>query len=218
MMDYVSIARVRLAGRINQKPLVEALAVSLPKQLTIVEATLDQLKNERSIDTAIGIQLDKVGEIVGEPRNGRDDETYRQYIRFRVFINVSKGRPHDVIYATRFATQGDDIQYQEFFPAQVVMFSDGYAASKDTPTLLQDVSPAAVFDIPLVVSFGETPFRTSSIDMNVDNDSELSGVQLGVFVTLRHKRLITLSGKRIRIKQNYRTYTSDTRLNGVYQA
>jgi hypothetical protein len=218
MMDYSSVARVRLAGRINQKPLVEAVATSLPKQLTIVEATLDQLKNERSIDTAIGVQLDRVGEIVGEPRNGRDDETYRQYIKFRVFVNVSKGRPHDVSYATRFITQGDDIQYQEFFPAQVVMFSDGYAANQDTPSLLQDVSPAAVFDIPLVVSFGETPFRTSTVNMNIDNDSELAGIQLGVFVTLRNKRLMTLSGKRIRIKQNYRTYTSDTRLNGVYQA
>src|SRR6478736_8894 len=162
MMDYASIARVRLAGRVNQKPLVEALAVSLPKQLTIVEATLDQLKNERSIDTAIGVQLDKVGEIVGEPRNGRDDETYRQYIRFRVFINISKGRPHDVSYATRFATQGDDIQYHEFFPALVVMFSDGYASNFETLSLLQEVSPAAIFDIPLVIAFGDTPFRLSN--------------------------------------------------------
>lgn len=218
MMDYVSIARARLAGRINQKPLVEALAVSLPRQLSIAELVLDQLKNERSIDTAIGLQLDKVGEIVGESRNGRDDETYRQYIRFRVFVNISKGRPHDISYATRFVTQGDDIQYIEFFPAFVTMFSDGYASDKNTPVLLQDVSPAAIFDTPLVVSFGETPFRTSMPNMDIDDDSELAGVQLGVLVTLRHKRLMTLSGKRIRIRQNYRTYTSDTRLNGVYQA
>jgi hypothetical protein len=218
MMDYITIARERLAGRINQKPLVEALAVSLPRQLGIAELVLDQLKNERSIDTAIGIQLDKVGDIVGEPRNGRDDDTYRQYIRFRVFVNISKGRPHDLSYATRFATQADDVQYIEFFPAQVVMFSDGYASNKTTPQLLQDVSPAAIFDVPMVVSFGEEPFRTSMPDMDVDDDSELAGVQLGVVTTLTHKRIMTLDGRRIRIKQNFRVYTSDTRLNGAYQA
>lgn len=218
MMDYVGIAKARLAGRINQKPLVEALLSALPNQLSILELTLDQLKNERSIDTAIGIQLDKVGEIVGEARQGRDDETYRQYIRFRVFVNISKGRPHDLSYATRFATQADDVQYIEFFPAQVIMFSDGYAANITTPLLLQDVSPAAIFDVPLVVSFGEEPFRTSMPNMDIDDDSELAGVQLGVLTTLRHKRLMTLSGKRIRIKQNYRDFDSETRLNGVYQA
>lgn len=217
-MDYVGIAKARLAGRINQKPLVEALLSALPNQLSILELTLDQLKNERSIDTAIGIQLDKVGEIVGEARQGRDDETYRQYIRFRVFVNISKGRPHDLSYATRFATQADDVQYIEFFPAQVIMFSDGYAANITTPLLLQDVSPAAIFDVPLVVSFGEEPFRTSMPNMDIDDDSELAGVQLGVLTTLRHKRLMTLSGKRIRIKQNYRDFDSETRLNGVYQA
>ena len=218
MMDYVGIAKSRLAGRINQKPLVEALLSALPNQLYILELTLDQLKNERSIDTAIGIQLDKVGEIVGELRQGRDDETYRQFIRFRVFVNISKGRPHDLSYATRFATQADDVQYLEFFPALVMMFSDGYAANKTTPQLLQDVSPAAIFDVPLVVSFGEEPFRTSMPNMDVDDESELAGVQLGVLTTLRHKRLKTLSGKRIRIKQNYREFDSEPRLNGVYQA
>lgn len=217
MMDYVTIAKSRLAGGLYQKPLVEALISALPNQLSILELVFDQLKNERSIDTAIGIQLDKVGDIVGETRQGRDDETYRQYIRFRVFINISKGRPHDLSYATRFATQGDDVQYLEFFPAQVVMFSDGYAANKTIPVLLQDVAPAAIFEVPLVVSFGETPFRTSNTNMSVDDDSELAGVQLGVLTTLRHKRLMTLDGRRIRVKQNYRVFTSEPRLNGVYQ-
>lgn len=218
MMDYVGLAKSRLVGRLNQKPLVEALIAALPNQLSILELVLDQLKNERSIDTAIGIQLDKVGEIVGESRQGRDDDTYRQFIRFRVFVNISKGRPSDLSYATRFATQADDVQYIEFFPALVVMFSDGYAANKATPQLLQDVSPAAIFDVPLVVSFGDEPFRTSMPEMDVDDESELAGVQLGVWSTLTKKRIKTLDGRRIRIKQNFRVFPSDPRLNGIYQA
>lgn len=218
MMDYVTLAKSRLVGRISKKPLVEALAAALPNQLGIAELTLDQLKNERSIDTAIGVQLDKVGEIVGESRQGRDDETYRQYIRFRVFINISKGRPHDLIYATKFSTQADDVQYMEIYPAFAVLFSDGYAATKSTPQLLQDVSPAAISDVPLVVSFGEEPFRLSNTTTGFDEESEMAGVQLGVWTTFTHRRIKCLNGSRIRIKQNLRVFPSEPRLNGVYQA
>lgn len=217
-MNYITPALDRLVGRISRKPLVEALAASLPRQLGIAENVLDQLKNERSIDTAIGVQLDKVGEIVGEARQGRDDETYRQYIRFRVFINISKGRPYDLIYATRFSTQADHVQYIEMYPCLAILCSDGYASTNKTPQLLQDVSPAAISDVPLIVSFGESPFRASNAITDVDNDSELAGVQLGVLTTLRHKRLKCLDGRRIRIRQNERVLPSIPRLNGVYQA
>lgn len=216
-MDYESIALSRLTGFFEAKPRVRGVVGSLPQQLTILEAVANQVKNERSIDTAIGIQLDKVGDIVGEKRRGRDDETYRQAIKFRVFVNVSKGRPSDLIQATLTLTQADDVQYLESYPATAYLFSNGYAADSETQQQVQDVSPAAISDVPVVVSYGESPLRMSNVDTPDDEQSELGGVQLGVFVTLARQRLMTLSGKRLRVRHDYQVLPSRTRLNGVFQ-
>lgn len=59
--------------------------------------TLVALLAERTIDTAVGAQLDVLGRIVGEDRAGFDDDTYRRYIRARIAVNRSRGVTEDVI-------------------------------------------------------------------------------------------------------------------------
>lgn len=62
-----------------------------------IEDTLQQLLTERSVDLAIGAQLDLVGKLVGESRGGLDDDTYRLYIRARIATNRSNGTIADLI-------------------------------------------------------------------------------------------------------------------------
>lgn len=62
-----------------------------------LEGVLQQLYSERSIDTAIGAQLDVLGRLVGQARDGLNDDTYRRYIRARISVNRSKGRIQDII-------------------------------------------------------------------------------------------------------------------------
>lgn len=211
MMDYEGIARDRLTNVFADKPRVVRLVTALPRQLTIFEQVADQVRNERGIDSAIGVQLDRLGVMVGEVRRGRPDDEYRKAIRFRIFVNISKGRPSDLNYVTKFLSEGDDVQYLESYPATVYMFTSGYGADQYLPENVQEVSPAAICDVPVAVSFGEEPFR-------LDDDGELAGVQLGVFVTLARKRLMTLNGKRIRIRQDYAVLPAVPRLTGVFQA
>jgi hypothetical protein len=83
----------------------------------------------RWIDTAFGAQLDGLGDILGELRFGRDDETYRLWLRFRIFINTSQGRPEDLIEVCRFVSNegraGGRVKYWENWPASVQLFTDG---------------------------------------------------------------------------------------------
>jgi len=246
MMDYEALALSRLTSFFEGKPRVREVVGSLPVQLTILESVADQVKNERSIDTAIGIQLDKVGAIVGERRLGRLDEEYRRAIRLRTFINTSKGRPSDLIFAVKESTQASNVQYFESYPATVLLHTNGYEANKELQKTIQDVSPAAIFDVPISVSFGAKPFRligTSSGSSKLGawttlnqkrmktlsgkiillrektlEEYGLGGIQLGVFTTLTHKRLLTLSGKKIRMRQNRQVIPSIEKLTGVYQA
>ena len=48
----------------EDKAAIEAITVAMPKQLTIFEMAADQVRDQRSVDTAIGVQLDKIGGIV----------------------------------------------------------------------------------------------------------------------------------------------------------
>lgn len=212
-MIYEDLATNRITNVFRDKPRVREVIVALPKQLTIFEIVADQVRNERGIDLAIGVQLDKIGELIGERRLGRPDEEYRLAIRFRIFVNISKGRPSDVNYVVKFLTKGDDIQYLESYPATVYMFSSGYSANAQLPDNVQEVAPAAICDIPTAVSFGEMPFR-----LDEDDEGELGGVQLGVFVSLTRKRIKTISGKRIRVRFGNRELPAVPRLNGVFQA
>lgn len=62
-----------------------------------VEDALQQLYSERRVDTAIGEQLDVLGRLVGQARNGMVDADYRRLIRARISVNRSKGTISDII-------------------------------------------------------------------------------------------------------------------------
>ena len=76
---------------------VEKLLLILISQFQDLENALIQLLNYRSIDTATGVQLDTIGKIVGQERNGLDDETYRRYCRARIAANRSSGTTNELI-------------------------------------------------------------------------------------------------------------------------
>lgn len=216
MIDYEALAKSRLTSVFQGKTAIEAVVCALPSQLTLLEDVADQVKNGRSIETAIGVQLDKIGASIGELRLGRTDDEYRQALKFRVFLNVSKGRPSDVMYATKYITNGVNIQYIESFPATAIVYTDGYDSNSDTPIGVQDVAPAAISNIQIISSFGDDALRMSGMDDSFDSASELAGVQLGVLVTMSNKRLVTLDGRRIKLKENYRILQSNLKLSGVF--
>lgn len=90
----------------------EKLVATLATPFQSIENTLQQLLTERSIDTAVGAQLDIIGKIVGQPRNGLDDETYRRYCRTRVAVNNSNGVIENLITVTDLIVYDDDAYYE----------------------------------------------------------------------------------------------------------
>lgn len=162
MKDYAAEAIARLTGQFHSSEKLKALVAAMVGPLTVIEETADSLKQNRWIDTAIGKQLDGCGEIVGEKRLGRDDDEYRKAIKFRVFINISKGTPTDLIRGLKFLTDPTDCQYLEGYPATVLLFTNGYFVSSSIQPAMQDLSPAGISDVPVMVSFAQSPFRFSS--------------------------------------------------------
>lgn len=86
-----------LLHQFNDSYLLNSLTESFILESNDLEDLSENLLLQRSVDTAIGVQLDQVGLLVGEVRNGRSDEDFRQAIKLRIAINTSRGTVEDII-------------------------------------------------------------------------------------------------------------------------
>jgi len=173
--DIVLLAKSRLTSILSSKTKIQSLVQAMVSPLEDLRFAAQQLKNDRWIDTAIGAQLDGCGYIVGEKRLGRSDDVYREAIKFRIFINTSNATPEDLIKALTFITKPDDVQYIEQYPATTIMFTDGVSVDYNINDVIQDLSPVAISNVPILVSYGRPlPFRfgkeSPPAEMFIDND------------------------------------------------
>ena len=65
-------------------------------------AAMRAVLTQRTVDNAVGAQLDVLGALVGRKRNGiTDDEIYRRYIRAQISANKSDGVRADLLTVAR---------------------------------------------------------------------------------------------------------------------
>lgn len=159
--DYAADAVPRLAGQFYESAKLTAMIKAIVDPLSVMEDTCDDMTTERWIDTAIGRQLDGCGYIVGVYRRGMTDDEYRVAIKFKVFVNVSNATPTDLIRGLKYLTSPTDCQYLEAWPATAILFSNGLFVPPNIHPIMQDLSPAAISDVPVCVSFAGKPFRFS---------------------------------------------------------
>jgi hypothetical protein len=162
MTDLITTALSRLTNQFSESPKLRGMVEAMVRPLQDALATIEQLRTERWPDTAIGVQLDGVGQIVGEPRNGRGDDEYRAAIAFRIFVNTSNATPGDLIQGLRTLTQADEIQYIEQYPATAMLFTGGPVVPVGLQETMQSLAPAAISDVQIMVSYAHAPpFRFS---------------------------------------------------------
>lgn len=72
-------------------PRIEGYLCALGDQCQEVEKTLYQLLTLCNLDTATGVNLVQLGQIVGEEKRDRADDIYRVFIGIRILVNSSDG-------------------------------------------------------------------------------------------------------------------------------
>lgn len=161
---YSKTAISYLTGQFVKKPRVSGLISSMVEPLDTLAKDLQALKEQRWIDTAQGLQLDNCGYIVGILRMGRSDEAYRTAIKAQILSNISYGTPGDLINGVRFLTAATEVQYLESYPACAMLFTNGENVPTGSQQVLQDIAPAAIENMPLLVSYGRVkPLRTGRL-------------------------------------------------------
>ena len=87
---------VSLANAVGaQQDAIQAAQVALLSLWSIDPITSDT--SSAAYGVGRGVQLDRIGRLVGQPRSGADDESYRYYLRARIAANRSNGTVDDLI-------------------------------------------------------------------------------------------------------------------------
>lgn len=99
-VDHVSTAVAQLREVFKKTSIIQLLTALMNPVASFETAAWD-VYTKRTIDLAFGSTLDAIGKIVGEPRNGAVDDTYRRYIRARIATNRSGTVPENLITIAR---------------------------------------------------------------------------------------------------------------------
>jgi hypothetical protein len=109
--NHVEQALDRLLQQYKNSQKFKSILQSLINEIQIIENEFFKLKNERSLDAAVGYQLDLIGTIIGERRLDRTDEAYREALKSKILINISQGDVDTLIKISNLLTNSDYCHY-----------------------------------------------------------------------------------------------------------
>ena len=160
MDKYAVSLKKDMVEQFRGKPNIEVLMDALAVQLQEVYDFYRQIETMCSLDTAVGKQLDGVGDIVvlsraeasqlagftKNPEEVIDDDNYRKYLIFKVLKNTCDCTYPDIIKAFRMFWDGP-LYYSEDpeYPATMIM---------RTGTLNPDTPPDKLLTAPVVKAAG----------------------------------------------------------------
>ena len=143
--DHVAEALGRFTEQFKDKPNLTKLVAGFVERNQGVENIVWEIYNARMLENAEDARLDDIGAIVGQPRDGRADPEYRQWISARIAINRSNGRPDDTLHVLELIIPEYTAEYVEYYPAAYAVRLHGYPGDFDTVfNILREAKPAGV--------------------------------------------------------------------------
>lgn len=180
MADYIELLRQDLLEQFKDKPVIDALNEAIGEQLNDLRDFFDALKNERSVLTAVGKQLDGVGDIVGltrmeagawacatQPTYVLTDDEYRVFLLFKIWKNTNDCTYYDVMKAFRMFW-ARPLYYRETpeEPATMILESETLTPEDDARKLLEaPIIKAAGVGIK-VIAITENPEMTAVLGVS----------------------------------------------------
>lgn len=176
--DHGDQAVARLVSQYSEADRLRALIRLWADRVQEAEDAAYTVLTERWVPEAVGVQLDEMGAIVGEPRLGRTDAEYREAIEVRISVNRSGGEPERIIEFLLRIAGADEVLYKEIYPAKVEIFVLG-DVSLTQAQRIRELIPAGVGTIYISESGGDLPFGFSELTEPSFTDRDGFG-ELGV--------------------------------------
>lgn len=180
-VDHVAEAKDQVWNRFKKCPNFTALAKVTGKRFQILSNDLEDIRTVRDLDVANGANLDELGSIVGQDREGFSDLIYRTLIKAKTAANRSKGTTENLIDTALILRNSviADIVYVELFPAAVqIDFLNSLETIQHQALIADLLFLTKLSGVRLVVTFSSpTPF-------GFDGDPDAFGFGVGQFTTL----------------------------------
>lgn len=112
--EHVVEARALLVEQFKNKAVLGGFLDCLSRRVQDLENVFWQIIDSRILATATNAQLDTIGKLANEGRDGRDDDDYRAAIRLRIRVSRSKGRIADIIDVAILATPAGTPRVTEY--------------------------------------------------------------------------------------------------------
>lgn len=125
ILDHQAQAKAKLLEQYKGNVDVEGMLDALDGNIQDLEDALWQLFTLRWLDTAVGVQLDGLGQILTFPRNTPDDEVYRLELKARSVQLISESEPEALIKVMKFMTNATLVTFQDWYPGDIGMGTDG---------------------------------------------------------------------------------------------
>lgn len=121
---YTAMVQARVLAQYQQSRRLLGIMEAGTLQADQIEDAIFQIRNGFFLATAVGVQLDTLGKIYRESRNGRTDSDYRDAIRLRAATAIS-GTPDEIILFLRNFVAGapSDLEYQPEYPGKYVILT-----------------------------------------------------------------------------------------------
>lgn len=151
--DHRRAALARRLGQDHAKPKLEALYGIQADRIQKLEDTLFEIHESAMSFESTGADLDRLGWVLGEARQGRTDFVYRRWLKGRAFVNRSAGRGDDLLFLLKLIL-GDEAQpsYTELPPgtrdAEAYVHLEGVtlsgAEAEQVVAILNQAKPSGV--------------------------------------------------------------------------
>jgi hypothetical protein len=175
IFDHVARGLARIASQFDAAEKLRGISAAILEEVQQAEDALADFAVIMTVDGASGVQLDRMGALLGERRDALPDLWYRRFIRARCAIRRSQGTP-DEVCAIAAAITGSPVEYRPAYPAAYRLFVT--LPVDVTPVLIArlrarilEATPAGV-GMELVYLDSETPFTFDEEGMGFD-DGEL---------------------------------------------
>jgi hypothetical protein len=112
--DFLEQARDRVTEQFKEKPVIDNLVQLITKESLAIQSVLADLMQKRTIDTATGIQLDHIGNIVGQPRDLFDSVIYYFFGFVGASGALSYGTSGSTLVGGRYKSLYEDLRGARF--------------------------------------------------------------------------------------------------------
>ena len=113
-------------------------------QLEELDNNIRSLGGQFDIDNASGAELDRIGKILDQERNGNDDRIYRIYLKLKTMLNTANGTIEDIIKFVKFFFSSEIVHLVPNYPAGLRILHDGWNDEVDFNRVVRQIVGAGI--------------------------------------------------------------------------